>query len=185
MNTITINSGNYKIWDFLDLYLPEKIEFQKDNNYFITGDNGLGKSSFIKKVLIPEILSENNKNILLFYIAQDFNLQFYAIKAYSASRKGEKKKVNTFEDALNYMLDNFLSSIKRETDSIFFIFDEIEVYSKLAGVMKKINNLNKISVTVTHNNDNLENISTEKQINFSKISKNSTKIIQTIKQFKS
>jgi len=74
------------------------------------------------------------------------------------------------------MLDNFLAAVDPQKNSIFFIFDEIEVYSKLKDIMSRIKGLNKTTVTITHNNDNLNNISADNQINFSKISRNTTRI---------
>jgi len=90
--------------------------------------------------------------------------------------KEEKRKVESYEDALNYMLDNFLAAVDPQKNSIFFIFDEIEVYSKLKHIMDRIEGLDKVTVTITHNNDNLNKFSAKRQINFTKVSRDITSI---------
>ena len=75
-----ITRGEYPIADHhLVLELADDLHLAQDRAiYYLCGDNGLGKTTFVEKVLIPA-LSENE--IKLLYLGQDIGLQLYTLRA--------------------------------------------------------------------------------------------------------
>jgi hypothetical protein len=78
-----ILKGVYPLKDRrLRLVLPRDIEFGETPVWVrLVGDNGLGKSSFIEKVLIPGL---KKQKVPFLYLGQDFRTQLYTLKAFLA-----------------------------------------------------------------------------------------------------
>lgn len=64
----------------LDLYLAEELDLDEKGSTctYLTGANGLGKTSFIEQVVIPAL---KKQYIPYIYIGQDFRTQLYTIRA--------------------------------------------------------------------------------------------------------
>ncbi len=149
MNKLIINSQKRSFYEILNLNIVQDLVFEEGGVYRLEGLNGSGKSTFVSKILIPEI-KQNNK-FLLFYLSQDFHLQFYSIQAYAAYKE-EKNPINSYEDAVFYFLEQFLREDELENRTIFFILDEIEIFSDFKKIINKIQGLKKIICFVNHSN---------------------------------
>ena len=75
-----IPRGEYAVPDrHLVLEVADDLHLAEDRViYYLCGDNGLGKTTFVEKVLIPA-LAENEIEFL--YLGQDIGLQFYTLRA--------------------------------------------------------------------------------------------------------
>jgi len=97
---IILNKGRYSFKERDITYqVKEDLVFElEDSFYFISGNNGIGKTGFIELLLIP-LLQKNKFNFA--YLAQNQNNQQYTIQASLAfSNKFNKSKnlyINWFE----------------------------------------------------------------------------------------
>jgi hypothetical protein len=74
-----IAKGNYALADRnLTLELGDDIELGGKQVYYLCGGNGLGKTSFLERVLIPALEKEGARFL---YLGQDLGLQLYTLKA--------------------------------------------------------------------------------------------------------
>ncbi len=177
---ITIPGGDYRVFKQLELQLPCDISFNTGDTCFITGDNGLGKTSFLKNILIPEIQKAiPEKNLLLFYVEQDFTLQFYAIRAYAAAAGGMQVGFRRFGEAISYMADIFSRFATEKEYTVFLVFDEIEIYERFSDVLERLKNMNKIVVMITHSPRTLRSVPGCRIIRFSQVSKTLTRVETT------
>ena len=83
-----IQKGKYRIENRnLKFDVVENLNFHNNGGcYFLRGDNGLGKTSFLEKIIIPA-LKANKLSYL--YIGQDIRTQLYTLRAL-LSTKGIK-----------------------------------------------------------------------------------------------
>ncbi len=74
----------------LDLHLSQELIFDEKSFTctYLTGANGLGKTSFIEKIVVPTL---KQQQIPFIYIGQDFRIQLYTLRA--ALAVTTKKKV--------------------------------------------------------------------------------------------
>jgi len=170
---IIIKKGEYDLNKNLSIIISKDIEFIFGNTFFLVGENGIGKTSFIEKLLIPKLIELNNKknNFFIFYASQDFTIQYYVIKSYYNGLLNKKINMSSFNNVINFIKNEFLSLNKK----IFFILDEIDQYTDLLNFIKNIQfNNNYCIVLVSHK---IRNIKNSKKVFFHEISKNKTKVI--------
>lgn len=104
------------------MLIEHKLNFTPGKIYHLQGENGSGKSSFIRHSLLPAI---NNKKDLCYrlYLQQLFHLQAYAIKSHSAFYKPELK-LNGELDCLQYLLNNLSETYAQEPRPVYCLVDE-------------------------------------------------------------
>ena len=75
-----IQKGKYRIEDRnLKFEVVENLNFRHNGGcYFVRGDNGLGKTSFLEKIVIPAIKADK---LSYLYIGQDIRTQLYTLRA--------------------------------------------------------------------------------------------------------
>lgn len=123
-----IQKGKYRIENRnLKFEVVENLHFQNNGScYFLRGDNGLGKTSFLEKIIIPAL--ETDKCSYL-YIGQDIRTQLYTLRAL-LSTKGIKVADSDEAELLRLWIEHSQSArvlILDEFDKYFpdysFIFD--------------------------------------------------------------
>lgn len=131
---LSFDSGTYDIWPDFRLALGSPIDILPQYHYYLAGNNGSGKSSFIKKILLPELLSQNN--IYRLYWEQQILLQGYALKAHAAFNK-HAKRLDSELDCLYYLLNNLKSSLQREPRDAYFVVDECLYFQHIISFIKE------------------------------------------------
>ena len=79
---ITLPAGKREIWPGFTLDLSTALYFQPGASYYLKGANGSGKSSFIHRVLLPEL--SGRKDLYVLCLQQQMHLQLYALRAQAA-----------------------------------------------------------------------------------------------------
>jgi hypothetical protein len=106
MNPIlTIEPGTYPLWEGFSLVLEYEIPLLAGQCYHLQGANGSGKSSFIRRALIPALVQNSVPYI---YIEQQMRSQLFALMA-DASLKEYSDKLHTESDAIDYLLSGITS----------------------------------------------------------------------------
>jgi hypothetical protein len=123
-----IQKGKYRIENRnLEFEVVENLKFQNNGGcYFLRGDNGLGKTSFLEKIIIPALKAET---LSYLYIGQDIRTQLYTLRAL-LSTKGIKVADSDEVELLRLWIEHSQSAsvlILDEFDKYFpdysFIFD--------------------------------------------------------------
>ena len=80
-----IQKGKYRIEKRkLNFDIAENIDFHDNGGgFFVRGDNGLGKTSFLEKIIIPTLKADR---LSYLYIGQDIRTQFYTLRAFLSTR---------------------------------------------------------------------------------------------------
>ena len=125
---LSIPEGSYALWPHFRLELPLPITISPEKNYYLEGNNGSGKSSFIKKILLPRLKS--TPHIYSLYWEQQIQLQGYAIRAHAAFNH-HQQRLNTDYDCLIYLLNNLKQAMLQEQRPAFFIADECLLFNEL------------------------------------------------------
>jgi ABC-type cobalamin/Fe3+-siderophores transport system ATPase subunit len=116
---ITIEQGQYPIWQGFSLHLPADIRFEPGMNYRLDGPNGSGKSSFIHQVLLAKIRKRQDLHIIC--LEQQMYMQLYALRAWAAVCHPGKKIVDE-ADVWNLLWED-LAGIA-DTKPVVIISDE-------------------------------------------------------------
>jgi len=143
-----LNKGTYYLNESLKGELVDDIEFKLGNKYFLYGENGSGKSSFIINVLIPELVKDKEKKFFyIFYASQDFTIQYYVIKSYYKGIKKIDKDLSTIEKALLFIKNIYL----KIDEPICFILDEIDQHTDIMNFLNDIDNDKNSIILTSHN----------------------------------
>ena len=165
--TITIPPDNYPIWEHLTLSVPQTLTFALRRQYLLVGDNGAGKSSFIKRVFIPAFERQADQRLFLWYVSQDFLMQFYAIKAHAAFNRNFRGEIHTHAAALAYMFDCYASALTGE-NGLVAVFDETEAFASLAPMLQQIAGLRAMTLLITHQREMMERLPQAERLEFRK-----------------
>ncbi len=165
---IVIPADNYRIWERLTLSVPEPLDFTLHRQYLFIGDNGAGKSSFIKRVFLPAFEAQADRRWLLLYITQDFLMQFYAIKAHSAFHQREKSAIHSPEAAIAYMYDCYRNALKDDA-AIAAVFDESEAVVRLRPLIEEIATLRSMILVITHQQELMDALPNAKRLEFRRL----------------
>lgn len=171
-----MTAGEYKLNDALKATIATEIVFQFGSTYLLNGDNGTGKTSFLKNILIPKIDQAANNNFLFFHTEQDLALQFYIIKSYYKGLKKSQKDYSTFTEGLKNLKEEFLNFQFYENKQIVFILDEIDQYINVNDFLKDLPEKNTTLILATHNKQELNGNEKITTVNFHKVTNGLTKI---------
>ena len=114
-----IKKGKYSLEERgLNFYLSDDLDFKnKAGCFYFRGGNGFGKTSFLEKIIIPGLKTDNVQYI---YIGQDIRTQLYTLRAL-LSVQGFKVSVNDEVGLLRQWINNSRSAT-------VFIMDEFDKY---------------------------------------------------------
>ena len=165
---IIIPADDYRIWERLTLSVPESLDFTLGQQYLLVGDNGAGKSSFIKRVFLPAFEAQADRRFLLFYVTQDFLMQFYAIKAHAAYHQREKSAIHSPEAAIAYLYDCYRAALN-DGAALAAVFDESEAVVRLRPLIEEIAALRSMIVVITHQQELMEALPAAKRLEFRRL----------------
>lgn len=118
---LTVEAGKYDLWEKFSVILKQKLEFIPGNTYHLTGPNGSGKSSFLKKLVLPNLLSR--ADVYALYFQQQMNLQIQCVKAYAGIMK-PRRRVRNERETVAYLLDNLQQTLLVEPRPAYILMDE-------------------------------------------------------------
>lgn len=126
-----IPNSTYKIWADFSLKLDHELVFETGKCYHLTGQNGSGKSSFIKQVLIPFLLKQRGSQYVL-YLEQQVQSQFDAVKANAALQK-PSVHISNITDMFAYQLHQLSLKTEKEPRPVVFIMDETVCFEQISS----------------------------------------------------
>ncbi len=112
---LKLDQAIYPIWENFRLELSQTIELYAGKIYHLQGSNGSGKSSFIRKCLIPAL---KTKGIPYIYLEQQMRAQIFALMA-DAALSEYKSPLQTEADAIEYLL--FKAEQNRAVNSLALV----------------------------------------------------------------
>jgi len=118
---LRIAAGTRQVWPAFSLDLTHDLLFEQECRYQLCGANGSGKSSFLRKILLPQIQSTEEAYIV--YLQQQMHLQLYALKAHAAFH-APGRRIADPRDAAEYLLDDLSKTYSSRPKDIFIIADE-------------------------------------------------------------
>ncbi len=127
MKLMSFDCRVYQVWKSFSLQFDNKISFENGMTYRLSGSNGSGKSSFIKRVLIPEL---QKSQIRYLYVEQQVQNQLYAIKADAAIKK-YAYSINDDGSVVDYLLQSLIEAEPDYNNPCVFILDETQHYQKV------------------------------------------------------
>jgi len=127
-----IEKSSYQPWKDFTVLIDNDLTFSTGCVYHLKGQNGSGKTSFIRRILIPFLQSEPQGQYI-FYLEQMIQTQYDAIHAYAALSR-PACQISNFNEMVTYLMENLSSYCKKEPRPVFLIIDEFpdsELISKL------------------------------------------------------
>ena len=123
-----INKGKYRIENRnLNFDIVDDLNFNNSCDcFYLRGDNGFGKTSFLEKIIIPALKADN---LSYLYIGQDIRTQFYTLRALLSTKGIKVSDTDEIELLRLWILHSQSASvlILDEFDKYFpdygFIFD--------------------------------------------------------------
>jgi len=123
-----INKGKYRIENRnLNFDIVDDLNFNNSGSrFYLRGDNGFGKTSFLEKIIIPAFKADNRSYL---YIGQDIRTQFYTLRALLSTKGIKVSDTDEVELLRLWILHSQSASvlIPDEFDKYFpdygFIFD--------------------------------------------------------------
>lgn len=164
---ITLPAGRYPLYQKergggIILELREDFILRCGEVWLLTGDNGLGKSSFVRRTLLPAARSENGDSPLVCWFEQDFQLQCEAIRARAAAL-GKPIPANE-ESAMTALLDDFAAAAGEERE-VLYLFDEAEMYAAIPGLDTRLAPRHTL-LLISHSDDTLARYPQARRLNF-------------------
>jgi ABC-type sugar transport system ATPase subunit len=129
----SIAAGTYNLWPQFSLEIPKTIAINSRQCYRITGTNGSGKSSLLKKLLLP-LLKKTDCYYL--YLEQQMSAQLFAVKAHAALNNS----LHLIEDesqVASYLLENLQSELQGRKRLCCFVLDETSQYSRVLDFIRE------------------------------------------------
>lgn len=116
---ISLSAGKKDIWPGFSLNLDRPLTFQTGESYYLKGANGSGKSSFIHRVLLPELNDRHDLYVLC--LQQQMHLQIYALRAQAAIFK-PGFAIRNEEDVWRYLWQDL--AVRQDEKPVYVIADE-------------------------------------------------------------
>lgn len=150
---VTIPQGSYQVREHLTIQLKNSLSYNSGTTTAIIGPNGVGKSSFLEKVVVPAILESSGT--ILFFMQQNFEIQWYSITARSVDIKQKTRKVYSMEDALTYIAKVYSTELESEaftaeTPELYLVLDEPAQYWESMEWLAPLVKWNPALITITH-----------------------------------
>ncbi len=143
-----IKSGTYQIWKEFSLNLPLDLTFSVGLSYLLQGNNGSGKSSFIRKLLIPYLQNCADKQYVI-YIEQQIQSQFIAVKANALLRK-TGIEINSPEAMITYLFRSLSCKQLHQPRPLIIILDEVPYLTLLEEQLSTLKTFQPCIIASTH-----------------------------------
>jgi hypothetical protein len=139
---------DYPIWQQFSLRLEDDIDFACGAVYRIAGLNGSGKSSLIKKLLIPQLIQRPDQQYIL-YLEQNCHNQFDAVKSFALMNQ-DSHLLATPDDLLSYLFTRLIRCQQASPRPLMIIADEWHDLSQLLIWMDVIKLSPSCLILITH-----------------------------------
>lgn len=158
----------YNIWTDFRIETQQNIKFETGCCYHLKGQNGTGKSSFIRKILIPQLQNRTSEQYIL-YLEQQVQSQFDALKAHAALQK-PSVQINSVEHMFSYQLRRLSHFTEKDPRSAIIILDET-IYPEIINEWLQEADLEQVClIYVSHLDYNFTGFSPIKSIRFQLVS---------------
>jgi ATPase subunit of ABC transporter with duplicated ATPase domains len=117
-----------QLWAEFGVVIENDLCFEAGGRYQLCGNNGSGKSSFLRKLLLPALLKEAGNYVL--YFEQQMNLQLFTIRAHAAMNPSNPLLATEFQ-AVEFLLDDLRRTLDREPRPHYLILDETHETGKI------------------------------------------------------
>ena len=170
----TIPAFKHAVWQDFAIDILSDLILETDKVYQLVGANGAGKSSFIKKILIPAIQS-NPDNQYILYIEQQIQSQFDAVKSYAALQK-PSARLKTFGEMIEFQIKQLSKSIAVAPRPCMIILDECNLRSEIISKLARFKIKEYCLVVVSHQEIENDMRAELWQIRFDVIDINNTRV---------
>lgn len=164
----SILNGTYELNPAMKIQIQDDIHFEFNKKYSISGENGCGKSSFIRNILYTNISNSCKGKIQYIYFDQEILSQYYYVKAYVSMK--EHKKINTISDFIKKTIELHKANNIYNSKKLVIVLDETDKYIDTQDILLQIANYEYSLINVTHSGNN--NIKYDSIIEISKIDDN-------------
>ncbi len=151
-------AGVHKCWPDFEINIDKNLSLSFGQNYYLHGANGSGKSSFIKRILLPA-LQQNHDYAYSLYLQQHFHLQAYLIKAEAALWNPELRP-KTMSDCLTYLLRNLEKAQKFNPKPVIIVADESPLLDNLIHYLQSCKQPNSLVYSVHGKHSQPDNLNT-------------------------
>lgn len=117
---IRIPAGKIQLWPDFTLHVPHEITLLEGGIYHLSGRNGSGKSSLMRKFLLEY---QSDTPVYRIYVEQQMNTQLYALRAMAAFDK-TRQRITCEEDAVEYLLNDLQQCLAMEPRPVWVFVDE-------------------------------------------------------------
>lgn len=128
-----IKAGDYKLWPDFSLSVECDLILPPEQHYYLQGDNGSGKSSFIRKLLLPLLKQTGCYHL---YWEQQIHLQHYIIRAHAALHH-HPIPAATDLDCLRYLLMDLALAYHQQPRATHFVVDECTFFQELVNLVQE------------------------------------------------
>lgn len=162
----------YKVWPQFSINCNNNLIFETGFCYYLSGDNGTGKTSFITKVFLPKLISDVSSQYII-YLEQHGQIQFDILKAYE-SIHNVHMHLGDEADLFSNLLELLSKQLRLEKRPIVIIIDE-SIYSDiLDNWISAQNDLEICLLYIAHHDYIFKSFGICKSINFMMDSQNSS-----------
>jgi hypothetical protein len=148
----------------------ESIAFETGNCYHLKGNNGTGKTSFLRKVLFPFLQRHPYQQYIL-YIEQQVQSQYDAVRAYAALKKPSVVISDDIE-MIGYQIKMINEARKFEPRPLMILLDEPSNPEIVAHWLSSISLDNICLLYVSHTDIEYNSSFNPCSINFESLSMN-------------
>ena len=123
-----------RLYNKLDLRFSRCLQIKRGARLCVTGDNGAGKSSFLREILLPRF-RENLQRVSLCYIPQDPQVSALVLRAGDLLSGGSGK--GSFSDQLDQLSRLYATGSSRDLPLVY-LQDEPESYESLERANRRL-----------------------------------------------
>lgn len=128
---------SYLLYKSFFIKISKDLCFETDKSYWLKGKNGSGKTSFIKKILVP-LLQRNPDEQYIIYVEQQIQAQFDAIKSYCLLQK-PAIEIHSLPDMVKVLFDITLVRLNYIKRPMIIILDEYYDVDVINSSLTKFN----------------------------------------------
>lgn len=152
---MSILQGNYELNPAMKIQVQNDFHFELNKIYSISGENGSGKSSFIRNILYKNVSKFCKGKIQYIYFDQEILSQYYYVKAYLSIN--EHKKIDTISDFIIKTIELHKSNNIYNSNNLVVILDETDKHIDTLQIINQIKEYEYSLFNVSHSiNDNLK-----------------------------
>lgn len=162
---VYISKGVYDLNSTLKLSVNENIELISGMSYDIKGENGSGKSSFVRNILFKEVSKQCKGIIQYLYFDQEILSQFYYGKAYLSVK--EHRGIKKIDDLILAIIKLHTENNIYGNENFILILDETDKYISTSKLVSYFLTYKLTLINISHKQT--EGISFEHKIIIKKI----------------